>query len=105
MSRKYLEYEVMETLQKSGLTNVTNSAYALEPDFTPGYNGMVIELGSLTGYQVRVIGTMIALDNIGYMATHEQAQAAAKRALRLLMVKMRNQAERWLEANPEPQGG
>jgi hypothetical protein len=91
----------MEILERHDLPNVTDTAIALNPEFTPAYNVMAIELQGSAGYQVRVIGCMYSLASVPYTPSQEQIDKAAKQALRTLMKGMHDQAVAWLDGNPE----
>lgn len=93
----------MQSLDESGLENVSDSAYLLKPGFTPNYMAMAVELPHLAGHQLRVVGTMTSIAEVPYDATDERVHAATRGALRALMIGMRDQAQKWLDENPEEQ--
>lgn len=100
-----LRARVMASLAESGLENVCDSAYALNPGFTPNYNALTLELQHVAGLELRVVGTMVSRVEVGYTAAQSDVavHAAVRKATRALMVGMRDQAVAWLEANPEAQ--
>jgi hypothetical protein len=98
-----IKLEVTQVLYAADLP-VCDTAYALNPDFTPNYNVLVVELTESAGYQVRLTGAMIALATVPYLPSTAQVDRAAKKALRMLMVGMRAQADAWLRDNPEGEG-
>lgn len=98
---KRIQDAATDVLNENKLENVSDGAIALNPQFTPSYHAMAIELHTVAGYQVRVIATLYSLADVPYLPTEEQSRAAAKKALRVLMQGMHNQAVAWLDANPE----
>jgi len=91
----------MRTLHESQLENVCDTAYALDPVFTPNYSVTLIEHSAKAGYQLRVVTTLVAMGDVHYLATDEDVDAETKKTLRVLMQGMYKQAADWLEANPE----
>jgi hypothetical protein len=91
----------MDGLRENRLDNVCDTAYALDPEFTPNYSAMAVELSGLAGYQLRVVASMISLTTVPYSCDTDTVRRATQHALRVCMVKMRNQAEKWLEEHPE----
>lgn len=96
-----LQKKAMAALREESLDNVTDSAFALAPEFTPHYRAMVLELPGVAGYQLRVVGEMFSLTTLSYGATDSAIQRATRAAVRVLMVNMRDQASKWLRDNPE----
>lgn len=102
-----IEQKAMKLLHDSGLENVCDTAYVLMEDFTPNYSVTILEMSTLAGYQVRVHSTLVSLETIPYRdwgshdALDEDIQAATYKALRVLMVGMKEQAQNWLDKHPE----
>lgn len=94
-----IEVKAMQALHDNKLENVCDGAYVLNPDFTPNYSVMVLELPDLFGFELRVVASMVARENVHY--ADEAVDGAVYRALRKLMVGMREQAQTWLDAHPE----
>lgn len=91
----------MQALHESQLENVSDAAYPLKDGFTPNYCTTTIERDSHAGCQLRVQSTLIAVEGLGFSATDEAVRAATRRALRVLMVGMRDEAAKWLKEHPE----
>lgn len=94
---------VSETLVANGF-DVQETAYCLKPDVTLTARGMAFELPGMAGVQLRVVGELISCVNVSLRdATNRTGsiEASAVRAIRQLMVAQREQAQKWLEANPE----
>lgn len=103
-----LKDRMMQWLTDSGLF-ACDTAYALNPKgVTPAYHTSLVELPSLAGRQLRVCAEVTALGELSYgeiMRADIDDTAGVERALkattRTLMVGMRDEAQRWLDANPE----
>lgn len=97
----YVRERATEILERQDLPNVTDTAFALNPEFTASYGVLALELQATAGYQLRVTGTMFSLALLGLNPSQADIDAATKKALRTLMKGMHDQARAWLDANPE----
>jgi len=100
VNNERINERVLGELRKEGLP-AENGAYVLNREFTPNFSTMLIELASHAGLQLRIVGSMVALAELPYMASDEQIDAATRKALRTLMKGMHEMAKAWLDANPE----
>lgn len=97
----YIKDHVNEWLARTKLP-VHENAFVLNPQgATPNFQAYGVQLPNLAGNQLRIVGEVYSLVNVGYNATSEQLDAAAEATTRRLMIAMRDQAISWLEANPE----
>lgn len=91
----------MRALDEFGLENVCDTAYALKPGFTPCYLVHTLQLPDTAGDELRVCANLVSRTQVTLHAADGDVRAATRKATRVLMVGMRDQAQKWLDDNPE----